>query len=266
MNIKRFNTTGPCDPRDHYIVPASMRLPYAYDLIAQKLYFIIHAPRQSGKTTSIGLLAAELTKSEKYAALKISLEVFTREDLSQLSAIAMNIMSVSQRLPEKIRGPIWEKEQFLVNSSTVLQEYLQAWAKVCPLPVVLFFDEIDALPGKVLIDVLRQLRSGYCERALGTSFPQSIALIGMRNIRDYLTEVRPQEKSMGSASPFNVTTRSFTLELFTLEETRELLLQHTTATGQNFTEDAIVEIYKQAQGQPWLTNAIASQITTSFDA
>jgi hypothetical protein len=48
---------------------------------------------------------------------------------------------------------------------------------------VVFIDEVDALRDQTLIALLRQLRSGYTLRPQG--FPQSIALIGMRNVRDY---------------------------------------------------------------------------------
>ena len=56
-----FNIAGPCDPRDHYMLPATARLPEAMRLIAQKNYFVLHAPRQTGKTTAMLALARELT-------------------------------------------------------------------------------------------------------------------------------------------------------------------------------------------------------------
>ena len=48
-----FNTTGPCNPDDHYILPPEARLVRAQldRYIESKLYWVLHAPRQSGKTT-----------------------------------------------------------------------------------------------------------------------------------------------------------------------------------------------------------------------
>lgn len=55
-----FNTAGPCNPVDHYMLPAMRRLPEVQRLIAQKGYFVVHAPRQMGKTTALLSLAQEL--------------------------------------------------------------------------------------------------------------------------------------------------------------------------------------------------------------
>ena len=54
---RRFNTTGPCEPDRHYMIPAERRLPEAEGLVEQMGYFVVHAPRQTGKTTALrGLL------------------------------------------------------------------------------------------------------------------------------------------------------------------------------------------------------------------
>jgi hypothetical protein len=82
----------------------------------------------------------------------------------------------------------------------------------------------------------------------------------MRNIRDYKAQVRPDSESLGSASPFNIVTETFTLKNFTLEEITALYRQHTEETGQVFEQDAIEVIYEQTQGQPWLVNAIAREV------
>ncbi len=47
---KWFNTAGPCKANIHYLVPPSQRLPDLVRLIDQENYFVIHAPRQTGKT------------------------------------------------------------------------------------------------------------------------------------------------------------------------------------------------------------------------
>jgi hypothetical protein len=82
----------------------------------------------------------------------------------------------------------------------------------------------------------------------------------MRNIRDYKAKIRPDSESLGSASPFNIVTKSFTLQNFTKEEIVLLYRQHTGETGQVFEEDAIELVWEQTQGQPWLVNAIANEV------
>jgi hypothetical protein len=66
--MRRFNTGGPCISEDHYMLPTLARLPMLQSVIDEKNYFVIHAPRQIGKTTLITNLAQELTSEGKYAA------------------------------------------------------------------------------------------------------------------------------------------------------------------------------------------------------
>src|SRR5262249_37628772 len=70
-----FNTPGPCRPALPYMVPPERRLPGLRRLIDQKLYCVLHAPRQSGKPTCLRTLAQALTAEGRYAALLTSCEV-----------------------------------------------------------------------------------------------------------------------------------------------------------------------------------------------
>jgi hypothetical protein len=38
-----FNTAGPCNPEDHYMLPPERRLPGIRPLIDEKAYFVVHA-------------------------------------------------------------------------------------------------------------------------------------------------------------------------------------------------------------------------------
>ena len=46
-----FNIAGPCFPDEHYMLPALERLPGIMRIVEQRSYFVLHAARQSGKTT-----------------------------------------------------------------------------------------------------------------------------------------------------------------------------------------------------------------------
>jgi len=136
---------------------------------------------------------------------------------------------------------------------------LSLFCKSLDKPLVVFFDEADCLSENTLISFLRQLRLGYNNRD-SVPFVHSVALVGMRNIRDYKAKVRPDSQSLGSASPFNIIRESRTLKNFTKEEISGLYGQHTEETGQCFEEKAIDLIYRQTQGQPWLVNAVACEV------
>jgi hypothetical protein len=126
-------------------------------------------------------------------------------------------------------------------------------------PLVIFFDEADCLSEGALISFLRQLRDGYNNRS-SIPFLHSVALVGMRNIRDFKVKIRPDSQTLGSASPFNIVKKSLTLQNFTREEVAMLYGQHTADAGQVFEDSAIDLAWEQTQGQPWLVNAIACEV------
>ena len=70
---KWFNTAGPCQPDIHYMLSPLARLPQLEQLIAQRGYFVIHAPRQTGKTTAMLALAQLLATTWTAFAQKCSL-------------------------------------------------------------------------------------------------------------------------------------------------------------------------------------------------
>ncbi len=259
-----FNTAGPCLAEKHYMIAAGRRLSQLRELIDGEHYFVIHAPRQTGKTTLLRNLSRELTAEGRYAALTVSLESFTDPDLPQIipQILAELQYSARQQLPEHCQPP--NPDAFAQTPHIALKTYLSAWCASIDRPLVVFFDEVDAIPGALLISVLRQLRDGYTSRP--APFPRSVALVGLRDVRDYKIQVRPESATLGTASPFNIKTRSLSLRNFTSHEVAELLEQHTRETQQEFALDAVKEIYRQTLGQPWLVNALASQLTTSYDA
>jgi hypothetical protein len=108
----------------------------------------------------------------------------------------------------------------------------------------------------VLISMLRQLRAGYPQRP--KAYPWSLALIGLRDVRDYKVKSGGSER-LTTASPFNIKLESLTLGNFTEEDVATLYRQHTTETGQVFTEEAVRRAFELTQGQPWLVNALARQ-------
>jgi hypothetical protein len=254
---KWFNTAGPCKPDIHYTLTTNERLPQLKRLIDQQNYFVIHAPRQTGKTTAMLTLAQELTASGKYTAVLLSLEVgavFPHEPGTAQRAILDEWkQSVKFHLPANLQPTTWPE----VGIGS-LGTFLSTWATDSPLPLVVFLDEIDALSDETLISVLRQLRSGYPRRPQG--FPQCVALIGMRDVRDYKVASGGSDR-LNTSSPFNIKVRSLTLNNFTLEDVKSLYEQHTQATGQIFTPEAINHAYYLTQGQPWLVNALAKEVT-----
>lgn len=57
------------------MLPALRRVPQIRGLIDQETYFVVHAPRQVGKTTSLMSLGVDLTREGRYTALLVSMAV-----------------------------------------------------------------------------------------------------------------------------------------------------------------------------------------------
>ena len=256
--MRYFNTTGPCDSRRHYVVPSERRLPGARRLAERGQYFVLHAPRQTGKTTLLRELAKSLTAEGRFAALHFSCEVG--------QALGRDAGGVERAVYDSLR---WSAENHLppdlqppppgeASTGTLLLRQLARWARACPRPLVLFFDEIDALHGESLMGVLRQLRAGFVDRP--ESFPHAVALCGLRDVRDYKAASGGDANRLGTSSPFNIKVESLRLGSFDLDEVRSLLAQHTADTGQALAEGATERIFELSGGQPWLVNALAREV------
>jgi hypothetical protein len=252
-----FNTAGPCDPRLHYMLPPERRIPGVRRLLAEQAYFVVRAPRQTGKTTAFRKLAGELAGEGVFAAVHLSCEAaaIARNDVGSGVDTLISILSrEAEALAPELRSPD-PAEVAEVPALDRLTEYLSRWSRRSPLPIVLFLDEIDALQGDTLLSVLRQLRAGYPHRPAG--FPHSVALIGLRDVRDYRAGL--DGETLGTSSPFNIKVESLTLPSFEPAEIAELYDQHQADTGQAFTTEAKVLAFELTAGQPWLVNALARQ-------
>jgi len=255
---KTFNIAGPCRPDEHYMLPTLERCQGILNLIEHKQYFVIHAARQSGKTTLLLELAQQLNEAGKYYALYCSLETvqgITEAEQGIFSIINRLKLEVElqERLSEYSFAP--DADHF----STILIRSLSLFCKQLDKPLVVLFDEVDCLSNGTLISFLRQLRDGYVNRSR-IAFAHSIILVGMRNIRDYKGKIREERETLGSASPFNIVSDALTLPNFTFEDLANLYVQHTKQTGQIFPVLVLEKIYHNTQGQPWLVNAIAREI------
>jgi len=255
---KYFNIAGPCNSNEHYMLdPLRNMSKELTNLIERKNYFVLHAARQSGKTTLLLELVDKINAEGKYYALYCSLE-----GLQAFTEPEKGIPEIIQKIESYIRNrglpPGFAKDANYGSISNVLNDSLVDYCRSLDKPLVILFDEADCLSNGILITFLRQLREGFVSRAR-VPFVSSIALVGMRNIRDYKARIRPDSETLGSSSPFNIITEAMTLSNFQCEDIAELYNQHTSATGQVFEKDAVEFIFEQTQGQPWLVNATARE-------
>jgi hypothetical protein len=263
--VRYFNVGGPCVPELHYMLPPEPRLPGARERVERSQYFVVHAPRQTGKTTSLMALARDLTAEGEHVALVVSCEVAktTGDDIGASGRAILDRVAAAARrarlAPELMPPQPWPD----APPETVLSAGLEAWALVSPLPLALFFDEVDALRGKSLLSFLAQVREGFAARPF--AFPKSVGLCGLRDVRDYRVASGKDPEVIGSTSPFNVAVKSYRLADFTARQVADLYGQHTAETGQEFTADAVRLAFEYTRGQPWLVNSLAAEITLEME-
>ena len=255
-----FNTEGPVVAEHHYLLPPLRRLDLeeVLTLVARRQYFVLRAPRQSGKTSVLLALAERFRAGDAYRCVYVNVEVAqsAREDVAAGMRAILTQLALEARLAgDGFLEGAWPAILERAGPHAALGEALSVWAGSSPRPLVLLIDEIDALVGDTLLAVLRQLRGGYARRPQG--FPQSIVLCGVRDVRDYRIRSSDENAMVLGGSAFNISARSLRLGNFTRAETDALLMQHTQDTGQPWTDAAKAEIWDATRGQPWLVNALA---------
>ena len=261
---KFFNTAGPIQPDIHYNVePLSrMDLEEVEQLIYQRKYFVLHAPRQTGKTSCLLALRDYLNARGEFIAVYANVEAGQAARNNVAEVVLATAAAIADRVDilrggneaVKLLRTVRESE----SSGNLLTAFIRALCESLPLPLVLFLDEIDALVGDGLVSVLRQIRAGYDQRPL--HFPQTIVLCGVRDVRDYRIVLSNQDIVTGG-SAFNIKAKSLRLGNLTKEEIHDLYMQHTAATGQEFDEACFPMIWEATEGQPWLVNALGYEVT-----
>ena len=271
--MRFFNTAGPVRAEDHYAIPPLKRgnIAEILQLIRDKQYFVLHAPRQTGKTSALIALrdllnggggapdgAGAPSGADGFRCVDVNVEVgqVARDDTERgIRAILGSLADSAMLLGDDFPAGVWLEVLENMGPENALKGLLTRWCLANPTPLVLLVDEIDSLVGDTLLSVLRQLRAGYQQRPKG--FPHSIVLCGVRDIRDYRIRSSTGEVVAGG-SPFNVAAESLRLGDFTRKETRRLMLQHILETGQRFTPAARRAVWEHTRGQPWLVNALCA--------
>ncbi|MDX8376897.1 MAG: AAA-like domain-containing protein, partial [Mariprofundales bacterium] len=215
--MRYFNTAGPTQSDIHYILPPLKRwnLAEIESLILQRKYFVLHAPRQTGKTSCMLALMEHLNQSSDYYCLYINVEAAqaAREN------VAAAIMIITAEIAKAARRHLnddWPQTFYAqlseINAPSALGYCLDGWCQRLDKPLVLLIDEIDSLVGDTLISVLRQLRAGYSNRP--AAFPQTVLLCGVRDVRDYRLRLGDGKEVITGGSAFNIKAESLLLGNF----------------------------------------------------
>ena len=257
--MRRFNTQGPVNPDQHYVVPRTQELTEFIKRVKEGRYIVIFAPRQTGKTTFF-YAAMDILAAEEPTYLPIHLDFEAYKNLASSDFYD----NLTEDIREEIENLYHERGEMpsealshflqnmaLTDNMSMLRSFRALARVVENQRVVVFIDEFDGIPPTVVSDFLYTLRRIYISRTVPRC-PHSLGIIGVKSIA--------QLNYDRSVSPFNIHD-DFALSNFTPDQVQELLGQYTDETGQAFAPEVIESIHKQTGGQPFLVNRFGQILT-----
>ena len=270
-----FNTTGICNPKEHYMVDLTKRLSEVRKLVDEGKYFTINRARQFGKTTTLHALAEYLKNDYLVISMDFQMQMsdakFKNENsFSTAFARAFeNSFQIaesgnSQECQKAIRN--FREERMAAGEQFELVELFQGLSCLCralPLKLVLMIDEVDsATNNQVFLDFLAQLRGYYINRSQFATF-HSVILAGVCDIRNLKRKLRPEEEYKDN-SPWNIAA-DFDIDLsFSVGEIGDMLSEYAMDHTMSMDADLIArEIYDYTSGYPYLVSRLCQLLDES---
>ena len=143
--MRFFNTEGPVNCKKHYCLPPFERLDIdeILNLIDREKYFVLHAPRQTGKTSCLLGLMKHVNDAGKYDCLYMNVEAAqgARENiydgiqtiLSELGSMAGDYLHdeyPSANSQDILKTDHAGKTQGILSQSDLLFNYRVCWLSI----------------------------------------------------------------------------------------------------------------------------------------
>ena len=205
---KKFNVTGTCIPKKHYMVDISDKIKKIMNLIENEEYFVINRPRQYGKTTTLFLLNKKLKSEEEYLPIKISFEgigdsVF--EDEKSFSKAFLQIVERNLILNNKNLSGFLGEERVKIQNLNDLSNVITKLVMKADKKVVLMIDEVDkSSNNQLFLSFLGMLRNKYLLRNEEEDITfHSVILAGVHDVKSLRLKIRSDEEHKYN-SPWNI--------------------------------------------------------------
>ncbi len=267
---RRFNITGSCNQRKHYMVNLDERLKrIKEEYVDEGNYFVINRGRQYGKTTTLRALA-EFLKDE-YVVLSMDFQMMSTAAFADERTFIMSFIEYIEELafPTKESTKLFPAEMSQAINCLKEQEnismkdmfgFLSRMCAMSQKPIVLMIDEVDsASNNQVFIDFLAQLRGYYLDRERRSIF-HSVILAGVYDIKNLKQKIRPDEAHQYN-SPWNIAAE-FKLHMsFAAKQIAAMLEEYESEhhTGMQVAQVA-EEIYQYTSGYPYLVSVICKYL------
>ncbi len=267
---RRFNITGSCNQRKHYMVNLDERLKrIKEEYVDEGNYFVINRGRQYGKTTTLRALAEFL--KEEYIVLSMDFQMMSTAAFADERTFIMSFIEYIEELvfPAKESTKLFPAEMSQAINCLKEQEnismkdmfgFLSRMCAMSQKPIVLMIDEVDsASNNQVFIDFLAQLRGYYLDRERRSIF-HSVILVGVYDIKNLKQKIRPDEAHQYN-SPWNIAAE-FKLHMsFSAKQIAAMLEEYESEhhTGMQVAQVA-EEIYQYTSGYPYLVSVICKYL------
>ena len=267
--MKRFNTTGLCNPKKHYMVNISEKLEKIKALIENEEYFVINRPRQYGKTTT--LTALENSLKEKYLVISISFEgigdiAFSNEEKFVIEFINL-IEDILNCIDENL-SETFKKLSLGVCTLSNLSRLISKFIKKLDKEVILIIDEVDkSSNNQIFLNFLGMLRNKYLEREKEEEVTfKSVILAGVYDIKNLKLKLRPEEERKYNFS-WNIAA-SFKVDMSLHKDGIKNMLDE-YKKDKNLTFDTLKSsefIYFYTNGYPFLVSRLCQIIDEDLDS
>ncbi len=250
--MRRFHSYGPVSSKHHFCVARNDLI----KLCTQQLvgdpqdgghYFTIWAPRQAGKTWMMRQvkkrIEAQYGSQFICAALSVQGLIMADDDPDEV---------FFNHVPALIRKGL----RYKVPKPADWEGWTDLFAKdmdIFDRPVLLFIDEFDSLPARIIALLVTLFRDMYLHpdefRLHG------LALIGVRAVLGVGGD---------RGSPFNIQ-RALHVPNFTPEEVNDLFQQYQEESGQQIMPEVVEQVHITTCGQPGLVGWFGELLTEKYN-
>ena len=273
--MKRFNTTGTCRPKEHYMVDITERLEVISKMVAKGDYFCINRGRQYGKTTTLTNLKTYLEELG-YCVFSISLESVDSsyfQTQSTTGAIILRLLSIcvkrnkTQNLDLRCAESLLNFQQQHEKECTIfdMKEFLIQLCSDNSNPIVLLVDEVDqASEQESFLKLLGSLRDMYLNRVEDATF-QSVILAGVYDVKNLKLKIRSEGDHQYN-SPWNIAVPFNEDMSLSVDGIREMLDEYEAdhSKGMN-TAEVATWIRDYTGGYPFLVSRLCLQMDEQND-
>ena len=260
---KKFNVTGRCISKWHYMADASKKLEQTLKMVEIGEYFIINRPRQYGKTTMLNTLEDVLRARGDYFVFSTSFEGISQSNFDNDGSLAAGFVRI---LADSVRYFAPDVTQYMlaempnIHSFEDLSNYISRLTFQMNKKVVVLIDEVDqSANNELFVRFLALLRNKYLLRDKIPTF-HAVVLAGLHDVKSLKLKLRPNEEQKYN-SPWNIATDYKVNMNLQPSEIKPMLEDYCQATGVTMDTEAMSDLlFYHTSGYPFLVSKLCKTI------